>query len=64
MDIKILAMWFTSDNRYIGIDYHNISDPDISSWKVEGEIKSSDAFSETWIINGKPFITIDLKRIK
>ena len=64
MDIKILAMWFTSHNKYIGTDYRNISNPDNSSWKVEGEIESSDAFSETWIINGKPFMTIDLKRIK
>ncbi len=63
-DIQILAIWFTSDNKYTGTDYHNISDPDKSSWKVEGEIKSSDALSETWIINGKPFATIDLKRIK
>jgi hypothetical protein len=63
-DIQILALWFTSDNKYIGTDFNNISDPDKSSWKVEGEIKSSDAFSETWFVKGKPFTTIDYKRIK
>lgn len=64
MDIQILAFWFTSNNKYIATDFSNISDPDKSSWKVEGEIKSSDAFSETWFTKGKPFTTIDYKRIK
>jgi hypothetical protein len=63
-DIEILALWFISNNKYIGTDFNNISDPDKSSWKVEGEIKSSDAFSETWFVKGKPFTTIDYKRIK
>ena len=63
-DIQILALWFTSDNKYLGTDFNNISDPDKSSWKVEGEIESSDAFSETWFLKGKPFTTIDYKRIK
>jgi hypothetical protein len=63
-DVQILVLWFISNNKYIGTDFNNISDPDKSSWKVEGEIKSSDTFSETWFMYGKPLMTIDLKRIK
>jgi len=63
-DIWLLAFWFTSNNKYLMIPLTDISNPDKAFFKVEGEIKSPDAFTETWILNGKVFDTYDYKRIK
>lgn len=63
-DIWILACWFTSDNKYLITSLSDISDPDKAFFKVEGEVKSKDTFSETWIMNGKVVIAYSYKRIK
>lgn len=63
-DIWILAFWFTSDNNYKIISLTDISDPDKAFFKVEGEFKSPDAFTETWILNGKVFDRYNYIRVK
>lgn len=57
MDIEIWALWFTSSNKYIITSYSDIANPDKSSFKVDGEFISTNAYNETFIINGKPVIT-------
>ncbi len=63
-DIAILAYWFTSDVKYIGMDYNAISNPEKAPWKIEGEIKSPDMFIETIFVNNKPIKTDSWKRVK
>jgi len=63
-DIWILACWFTSNNTYLITSISDISDPDKAFFKVEGEVKSPDIFSEKWIMNGKVVIAYSYKRVK
>jgi hypothetical protein len=63
-DIEIWAIWFTSNTKYEGMHFSDISNPDKASFKVEGEIKSPDALSQNFIINGKVVMTYNFKRIK
>jgi hypothetical protein len=44
--------------------FSDISNPDKASFKVEGEIKSPDAISQNFIMNGKVVLTYNFKRIK
>jgi hypothetical protein len=62
-DIKIRALWFTSNNKYIEVSYSDIANSDIASPILEGEFKSHNEFVETVIKNGK-VITYDYKRVK
>jgi hypothetical protein len=64
MDIEIWALWFTSSNKYIITYYSDISNPDKSSFKVDGEFISPNGYNETFIINGKPVITYKYTRVK
>ena len=64
MDIEIWALWFTSSNKYIITYYSDISNPDKSSFKVDGEFISPNGYNETFIINGKPFMTYKYTRVK
>jgi hypothetical protein len=63
-DIWILACWFTTNNKYLLIPITDVSDPEKAVFKVEGEVKSPDTFSETWILNEQPFLKYDYRRIK
>jgi hypothetical protein len=63
-DITIYAMWFTSNNKFIVINYDDISNPEKATWKVEGEIKSPDMFIQTIVKDGKPVLTETMIRIK
>jgi hypothetical protein len=63
-DITIYAMWFTSNNRFIVINYDDISNPEKATWKVEGEFKSPDMFTQTIIIDGKPAVTETIIRLE
>jgi hypothetical protein len=64
MDIEIWALWFISNNKY-EITYSNdISNPDKSSFKVDGEFISPNGYNETFIINGKPVMTYKYTRLK
>ncbi len=63
-DIEIWAIWFTSNTKYEGIHFSDISNPDKASFKIEGEVKSPDALSQNFIMNGKIVLTYNFKRIK
>ena len=54
-DIEIEAMWFISTTKYITTNYSDIANLEKASFKVEGEFKSPNSLTETWIKNGKPF---------
>ena len=64
MDIEVWALWFISNNKYVITNYSDISNPDKSSFKVDGEFKSPNVYAETFIINGKPVMTYTYTRIK
>jgi hypothetical protein len=64
MDIEIWALWFTSNNKYVITYYSDISNPDKSSFKMDGEFKSPNVYTETYIMNGKPIMTYTYTRVK
>jgi hypothetical protein len=64
MDIEIWALWFTSNNKYVITYYSDISNPDKSSFKMDGEFKSLNVYTETYIMNGKPIMTYTYTRVK
>lgn len=63
-DIEMLALWFTSTNKYIITSYSDIANPEKATFKFEGEFKSPDLFVEKLIINGKLLKTYTMKRVK
>jgi hypothetical protein len=63
MDIEIYAVWFISKNKYIVVPFSDNSNPEKASFKVEGEIKSTDNFVETTIVKDKPVKTDNWTRI-
>jgi hypothetical protein len=64
MDIELLALWFTSNNKYEIIYYSDIANPEKAVFRMEGEFKSPDVYVETFILNGKPSRTFTYTRIK
>jgi hypothetical protein len=56
MDMEIWALWFTSNNKYVITYYSDISNPEKSSFKMDGEFKSPDVYTESYIMNGNPVI--------
>jgi len=63
-DIEMLALWFTSTNKYIITSYRDIANPEKASFKFEGEFKSPNLFVEKLIINGKLLKTYTMTRVK
>jgi hypothetical protein len=63
-DLGIVAFWFISKNKYVGVPYSDISNPQEASTKWEGEFKSPDTYVETHIVNNKPVRTDTYTRIK
>jgi hypothetical protein len=63
-DIQLYAEWFVSKSRYVMSYYKDISNPEMASWKIEGEFKSPDMFVETIIVNNKSTKTNTYKREK
>ncbi len=63
-DIDISEVWFTSKYKYVIIPFSDISNPEKASFKVEGDIKSPDIFTETTIVNDKPIRTDTWTRVK
>ena len=63
-DIEMLALWFTSTNKYIITSYRDIANPEKASFKIEGEFKSPNLFVEKLIINGKLLKTYTMTRVK
>jgi hypothetical protein len=64
MDMEIWALWFTSKSKYVITYYSDISDLDKSSFKIDGEFKSPNLYTETYIMNGKPMMTYTYVRVK
>jgi len=63
-DIEMLALWFTSTNKYMITSYRDIANPEKASFKFEGEFKSPNLFVEKLIINGKLLKTYTMTRVK
>ena len=63
-DVEINAVWFVSKYKYVSISFSDLSNPEKASFKVEGDIKSPDIFTETTIVNDKPFRTDTWTRVK
>jgi len=63
-DIYVVAAWFISNNKYQYIAYNDISNPEMASWKVEGEFKSPDTILETTIVNNRTVNTQTWNRVK
>ncbi len=62
--LGITALWFISKNKYVGVPYSDISNPENASLKWEGEFKSPDTYIETHLLNNKPVTTDTYTRIK
>ncbi len=62
--LGITALWFISKNKYVGVPYSDISNPENASLKWEGEFKSHDTYVETHLLNNKPVTTDTYTRIK
>lgn len=63
-DIEIYAFWFTAKNKYIMLQYGDISNPEKASIKYEGEFKTPETFVETFFMNNKPVKTYSFVRVK
>jgi hypothetical protein len=63
-NITIGAVWFISNNKYIGIPYSDIANPEKASFRYEGEFKSPNLLVETLNKNGKPPKTYTYTRTK
>jgi len=63
-DFKIVALWFISKNKYVSVQYSDISNPENASNKTEGEFISPDSYVETHTVNNKPVRTDTYTRIK
>lgn len=48
---EIYALWFTSEKKYKKIRYNDIDNPEMVSFKIEGEILSPEEFLESIIDN-------------
>ena len=64
MDMEIWALWFTSNNKFVITYYSDISNPDKSSFKMDGEFTSPNAYSETYFMNGKAVMKYNYVRVK
>ena len=62
--LGITALWFISKNKYVGVPYSDISNPENASLKWEGEFKSPDTYVETHLLNNNPVTTDTYTRIK
>jgi hypothetical protein len=63
-DIKLYGNWFISKNKYLFVQYSDISNSEKALSRVNGEFRSADQFIETHMINGKVWKTITYNRIK
>jgi hypothetical protein len=63
-DIEIYAFWFTTKNKYLMLQYGDISNPEKADIKYEGEFKSPETYVETFFMNNKPVKTYGYKRVK
>lgn len=63
-DIYLLSGKFILKNKYVLVNFKDISNPEKASWKIEGEFKTPDLLTETMMDNNKPVITRTYTRVK
>jgi hypothetical protein len=63
-NMNFFAGWFISKNKYLFVPYSDISNPEMASWKVEGEFKSPDMIFETSVVNNKTVNSATWTRVK
>jgi hypothetical protein len=63
-DVVLLSAQFISKNKYVFVNYKDISNPEEASWKMEGTFKSHELLEVTNYINNKPVKTITYTRVK
>ena len=63
-DIMIYATWFSSNNKCEMLPSNEISNPEKASLKVVSELKSTDSFIQTTLVNNKPVKVDTYTRVK
>jgi hypothetical protein len=63
-DINLLLGQFIAKNKYVLVNYKDISNPENASWKIEGEFISPNSLKETTIVNNKPVTAYTYARVK
>jgi hypothetical protein len=63
-DMMMLVVGFSSKSNFDLILYSDISHPEKVSWKIEGDFKSPDMFTETTILNNQRVKTDTYNRTK
>jgi hypothetical protein len=63
-DIALLSGHFISKNKYLLVNYKDISNPENASWKIEGEFISPNSLKETTIVNNRPVAANTYTRVK
>ena len=62
--VKLAVAQWISRNRYVLVDYKDISNPEEASTKTEGTLKSHDLLEITYYENNKPVKTVNYTRVK
>ncbi len=62
--IGIYVFWFVSDSTYALIQYHDIDNPEMAAWRVNGRFAAPDTVLETTLVRGKPVKTYTWIRVK
>jgi len=63
-DVVLVSVQWISKNKYVFVDYKDISNPEKASWKIEGTIKSHDLLEIIYYENNKPVNTVNYIRVK
>ena len=62
--VSLSAAQWISKNKYVVVDYKDISNPEEASTKIEGTLKSHDLLEILYYENNKPVNTINYIRVK
>jgi hypothetical protein len=62
--VKLAGVQWISKNKYVLVDYKDISNPEEASTKTEGTFKSHDLLEITYYVNNKPVKTVTYTRVK
>jgi hypothetical protein len=63
-DIALRAIWFTSKNHYLQMDYKYVSNPESAPWRIEAEIRPPDTLVENFVRDNKIFKVNTFKLLK
>jgi hypothetical protein len=53
MDAELFALWFVGKNKYVIVNYDEMSNPEQATMRVDGEFTSPTVYVETVVVNGK-----------